>query len=85
MSGERVRLGVRRAHGEEKVMSSTTMTSWCTCCRADMAFEQPECAEDHGHGVDCPEWACVGCGEAVVVAFGLPEPTGGVEATGQVA
>jgi hypothetical protein len=51
-----------------------TMISWCTTCRADMAFEQPVCADDHGHGVDCPEWACVVCGEAVVVAFGLREP-----------
>jgi hypothetical protein len=51
-----------------------TTTSWCTTCRADMAFEQPECLEDHGHGVDCPEWACVVCGEAVVVGFGLTEP-----------
>jgi hypothetical protein len=52
---------------------STTTISWCTTCRADMAFEQPDCLDDHGHGVDCPEWACVGCGEAVVVGFGLTE------------
>jgi hypothetical protein len=54
--------------------ATTTMTSWCTTCRAEAAFEQPACLDDHGHGVDCPEWACVGCGEAVFVGFGLPEP-----------
>jgi hypothetical protein len=50
-----------------------TTISWCTTCRADMSFEQPECLDDHGHGVDCPEWACTVCGEAIVVAFGLRE------------
>jgi hypothetical protein len=40
-----------------------------------MPFEQPDCLDDHGHGVDCPEWSCVVCGEAVFVAFGLTEPT----------
>jgi hypothetical protein len=53
---------------------ATTTTSWCTTCRAEARFEQPDCLDDHGHGVDCPEWACVVCGEAVVVAFGLAEP-----------
>jgi hypothetical protein len=48
-----------------------TSTSWCTTCRADMAFEQPACIDDHGH--DCPDWACVGCGEAIVVGFGCTE------------
>jgi hypothetical protein len=67
---------------------AATTQSWCTSCRADMAFEQPVCLEDHGHGVDCPEWACVDCGEAVVVGFGLTVPTervGGRRATTNVA
>ncbi|MBA2555178.1 MAG: hypothetical protein H0V10_16105 [Geodermatophilaceae bacterium] len=46
-------------------MSVTFMTvRWCTTCRRD--FEQPVCAE--GHGADCPEWFCVDCGLAVVLA-----------------
>jgi len=53
---------------------ATTTISWCTTCRADRAFEQPDRLNDHGPGVDCPEWACMVCGEAVVVAFGLAEP-----------
>jgi hypothetical protein len=50
-----------------------------------MAFEQPQCLEDHGHGVDCPEWACVVCGEAVVVGFGLTEPVARVDLASHVA
>ena len=65
--------------------TSATTTSWCTTCRADMAFEQPDCLDDHGHGVDCPEWACAVCGEAVVVAFGLTEPVGRGKLTSHVA
>jgi hypothetical protein len=65
--------------------TTVTTTSWCTTCRADMSFEQPDCLDDHGHGVDCPEWACVVCGEAIVVAFGLAEPTGNAALTSHVA
>jgi hypothetical protein len=61
------------------VMTVTTTTSWCTTCRADMAFEQPCCGDEHG--LDCPEWACVVCGEAVVVAFGLTEPAAPIDLT----
>jgi hypothetical protein len=42
-----------------------TELRWCRCCRADRVFEAPPCAD--GHGVDCPERACVACGEAVLV------------------
>jgi hypothetical protein len=65
--------------------SATTTMSWCTTCRAESPFEQPDCLDDHGHGVDCPEWACVGCGEAVVVAFGLTEPAVHAARTSHVA
>ena len=43
---------------------------WCSTCRAEVLFEQPDCAEEHG--ADCPEWVCVQCGDAVLVGFGLP-------------
>jgi hypothetical protein len=61
------------------VMTVTTTTSWCTTCRADRAFEQPSCGDEHG--LDCPEWACVDCGEAIVVAFGLIEPAAPIDLT----
>jgi hypothetical protein len=37
----------------------------CPCCRDERAFEQPPCLD--GHGADCPEWACLDCGTALVV------------------
>jgi hypothetical protein len=38
---------------------------WLMCpeCRDESVFEQPPCADGHGH--DCPEWFCVACGFAV--------------------
>jgi hypothetical protein len=50
-----------------------------------MPFEQPDCLDDHGHGVDCPEWSCVVCGEAVFVAFGLTEPAARTDRASHVA
>ena len=44
---------------------------WCTTCEDDVMVEQPGCADDHGD--DCPEWTCVGCGDAMFVGFSLPE------------
>jgi hypothetical protein len=38
---------------------------WCTDCSAEVPFEVPPCAD--GHGDDCPDLACTGCGAAVVV------------------
>jgi hypothetical protein len=48
-----------------------TTVRFCTTCRADVGFEQPECLD--GHGGDCPELVCVACGEAFLVGFGPPE------------
>jgi hypothetical protein len=48
-----------------------TVVRFCSTCRLDAAFEQPPCAD--GHDADCPEWVCVGCGDAVVVAFALDD------------
>ena len=44
-----------------------TVVRFCTTCRADVAFEQPACVDDHE--ADCPEWVCLACGEAVFVGF----------------
>lgn len=52
--------------------SVMAITSWCASCRAEQLFEHPECADEHGR--DCPEWACVVCGEAIMVGFELADP-----------
>jgi hypothetical protein len=55
---------------------------WCSTC-ADYAFlERPDC---DAHGSDCPERVCVGCGEALLVGFDLPEPTRAARRPGRVA
>jgi hypothetical protein len=46
-------------------MSSQLTVRWCAECRAEQLFEVPPCAD--GHGSDCPDLACTGCGSAVVV------------------
>ncbi len=38
----------------------------CSTCGEPRPFEMPLCAD--GHGADCPELACVDCGEAVVAS-----------------
>jgi hypothetical protein len=47
---------------------------WCSTCRADVLFEQPDCVDEHG--ADCPEWVCVQCGDAVLVGFTQAELAG---------
>ncbi len=42
---------------------------WCTPCGDEQVFEVPPCED--GHGEDCPDLACVGCGSAVVVGLVL--------------
>jgi hypothetical protein len=38
----------------------------CDVCAQLRPFELPPCVE--GHGTDCPDWACTGCGSAVFLA-----------------
>ncbi|HEY7483878.1 MAG TPA: hypothetical protein VH912_05390 [Streptosporangiaceae bacterium] len=47
---------------------TAALTRRCSSCGAQRPFEQPPCRD--GHRGDCPEWACVDCGEAVLA--GLP-------------
>jgi hypothetical protein len=37
----------------------------CADCGDERRFEQPPCED--GHGADCPEWACVDCGAAILL------------------
>ncbi len=39
---------------------------YCVTCEGEMLFEVPPCED--GHGEDCPELVCTGCGGAVLVA-----------------
>jgi hypothetical protein len=45
----------------------------CAECGGQRRFEQPPCLD--GHGADCPEWACVECGAAVLVGALRPVPS----------
>ncbi|MDG4756826.1 hypothetical protein [Micromonospora sp. WMMD710] len=38
----------------------------CDVCAGVAPFETPPCVD--GHGADCPELICTGCGTAVVIA-----------------
>jgi hypothetical protein len=45
---------------------TTTLDLHCDVCARMRAFSQPVCVEDHGG--ECPDWACTGCGAALVIA-----------------
>lgn len=38
----------------------------CAVCGRVTPYEKPPCVD--GHEVDCPEWTCTRCGEALLVA-----------------
>jgi hypothetical protein len=38
----------------------------CPSCGPEQAFQTPPCAD--GHGLECPDRACTGCGLARVLA-----------------
>ncbi|GAB3267435.1 hypothetical protein RMN56_20265 [Micromonospora halotolerans] len=39
---------------------------YCDSCEGVVLFEAPPCVD--GHGADCPELICTGCGAAVLIA-----------------
>jgi hypothetical protein len=41
-----------------------TRTEHCPTCADDREFVQPPCVDGHDDG--CPEWACAGCGTALL-------------------
>ncbi|MFF4890666.1 hypothetical protein [Micromonospora chersina] len=46
---------------------------YCDGCDDVVLFEAPPCVD--GHGADCPELVCTGCGAAVLIAtFAFPAP-----------
>jgi hypothetical protein len=45
---------------------TTTLELHCDVCARLRVFSQPACVEDHGG--DCPDWACTGCGAALMIA-----------------
>jgi hypothetical protein len=47
----------------------------CPSCGLDTEFEQPTCIDGHTEGGgECPEWACVHCGTAMVLGDLTLEP-----------
>ena len=46
--------------------SAECRSGHCASCAGERLFEQPGCADGHEPG-ECPEWACVSCGHAVVL------------------
>ncbi|MDG4799529.1 hypothetical protein [Micromonospora sp. WMMD980] len=45
----------------------------CDTCQGVVLFETPFCGD--GHGADCPELVCTGCGAAVLVATVTVRPS----------
>jgi hypothetical protein len=64
-------------------MTGYVVVRFCSTCQDDVLFEQPGCVD--GHDLDCPEWVCVECGDAVLVGFSLPEPVSAVHPISHVA
>lgn len=46
---------------------------FCSTCGEERRFERPPCAD--GHGEECPELICAGCGTAVLTGGLLPIQT----------
>lgn len=46
---------------------------FCDSCQGVQWFEKPPCVD--GHGADCPELTCTGCGAAMVIATFTFHPT----------
>ncbi|NJP33490.1 hypothetical protein [Micromonospora thermarum] len=44
----------------------STREMHCDVCEGVRPFEVPPCVD--GHGTDCPELICTGCGAAVLIA-----------------
>ncbi|MEU1683076.1 hypothetical protein ABZ422_28855 [Micromonospora zamorensis] len=45
---------------------------YCDVCEGVAPFEVPPCVD--GHGADCPELICTGCGAAVVLVTAIAVP-----------
>lgn len=46
--------------------SAECRSEHCASCAGERPFEQPGCADGHEPG-ECPEWACVSCGHAILL------------------
>jgi hypothetical protein len=57
--------GVRLPESKGADVIDVLEVRWCADCSAERPFEVPPC--DDGHGADCPDLACTGCGAALVV------------------
>lgn len=50
--------------------ATALIVRFCTTCRGDVSFEQPECLDGHA---DCPEWVCVECSDAILVGHAFSD------------
>jgi hypothetical protein len=57
------------ASSDERGGVMHTVLRHCTTCGGEREFETPPCVD--GHGLDCPELACIACGSALLVGSGL--------------
>ena len=53
----------------EPAATAAIQVRWCATCQAEVTMEQPECSD--GHAAGCPDWFCVGCGDAYVAGFDI--------------
>ncbi|NRQ31021.1 hypothetical protein HII36_04120 [Nonomuraea sp. NN258] len=43
-------------------------SDYCASCAGERLFEQPPCLDGHETG-QCPEWACLECGHAILLGL----------------
>jgi hypothetical protein len=55
------------SHKEALMAVTEALIHHCSPCGTERPFEQPPCLDDHD--ADCPEWACVDCGGALLVSL----------------
>jgi hypothetical protein len=65
-TGSRGSVTVETREDGEGSMSTASLT-WrhCEICGREEGFEAPPCVD--GHGGDCPDLVCVGCGTVITV------------------
>ena len=56
---------------EAEVLMTTLVELWCATCDGTTGHETVPCPD--GHGADCPDVVCTGCGEVAIVAVVLDD------------
>jgi hypothetical protein len=69
--------------GEDAMFTTSLTWRHCAICGQHEAFEVPPCVD--GHGADCPDLVCVGCGALVTAVTRDTATTPATERTVHVA